>query len=193
VRVAAAPEARGLGALVVMNDEIHSARDVTKTHSQSLDTFQSPSWGPLGRVEACRIHIARRIERQVIACPRLEPRVRLFKLAVGMDADLLRHVVSQGVRGVVIESFGGGRVPPWWLTAIQEAIARGVAVVITTRCSAGRIYDPYTFAGAYHDLLGAGCLFTDGLNGPKARLRLMAALGATKDPEEARALFSGQP
>ncbi len=183
VRVAAAPEARGLGTLVVLNDEIHAARDVTKTHSQSLDTFQSPFWGPLGRVEADRITIARRIERQVIDCPRLEPRVYLFNLAVGMDADLLRYAVVQGARGVVIESFGGGRVPPWWLEAIREAIARGLAVVIATRCPAGRIQDPYTFAGAYHDLLRAGCLFADGLNGPKARLRLMAALGATKDLE----------
>jgi L-asparaginase len=189
VRVAAAPDARGLGTLVVLNDEIHAARDVTKTHSQSLDTFQSPFWGPLGRVEADRITFARRIERQLISCPSLEPRVYLFKLAVGMEAELLRHVVAQGARGVVIESFGGGRVPPWWLAAIGEAIVQGVAVVITTRCPAGRIYDPYTFAGAYHDLQRAGCLFADGLNGPKARLRLMAALGAAKDLQEAKRLF----
>jgi L-asparaginase len=190
-RVAAAAEARGLGALVVLNDEIHAARDVTKTHSQSLDTFQSPSWGPLGRVEADRITIARRIERQVILCPRLEPRVYLLKLAVGMDAELLRHAVALGARGVVIESFGGGRVPPWWLEAIQEAIAQGVAVVIATRCPAGRVYDQYGFAGAYHDLLRAGCLFANGLNGPKARLRLMTALGAAGDIQEAKRLFAG--
>jgi L-asparaginase len=189
VRVAAAAEARGLGTLVVLNDEIHAARDVTKTHSQSLDTFHSPFWGPLGRVEADRITVARRIERQIIACPCLEPRVYLLKLAVGMDAELLRDAVALGARGVVIESFGGGRVPPWWLTAIQEAIAQGVAVVIATRCPAGRIYDQYGFAGAYHDLLRAGCLFADGLNGPKARLRLMAALGAAKDLQAARERF----
>ncbi|MGC8786608.1 MAG: asparaginase [Anaerolineae bacterium] len=177
LRVAASPEARGLGALVVMNDEIHAARDVTKTHSQSTDTFRSPFWGPLGRVEAERVVITRRIERDVIPCPRLEPRVYLFKLAVGMDAELLRHAVRLGARGIVIESFGGGRVPPWWLEAIQEAIAQGVVVMITTRCLSGPIYDRYTFAGAYHDLQRVGCLFADGLNGPKARLRLMVLLG----------------
>jgi L-asparaginase len=192
VRVAAAPEARGLGTLVVLNDEIHAARDVTKTHSQSLDTFQSPSWGPLGRVETDRIIIARRIKRQIILCPRLESRVYLFKLALGMDAELLRHAVALGARGVVIESFGGGRVPPWWLGAIHEATAQGIAVVIATRCHAGRLYDPYSYPGAYHDLLRAGCLFADGLNGPKARLRLMAALGAANDLEEAQRLFAGQ-
>lgn len=179
VRVAASPSARGLGTLVVLNDEIHAARDVTKTHSQSTDTFQSPFWGPLGHVEADRITIVRQVERQTLDCPRLEPKVYLLKLAVGMDAELLRQAVALGARGIVIEAFGGGRVPPWWLEAIQEAIAQGVTIVIATRCLSGRIYDHYSYVGAYHDLLRAGCLFADGLNGPKARLRLMAALGAT--------------
>lgn len=178
LRVAASTDARGLGALVVMNDEIHAARDVTKTHSQSTDTFRSPFWGPLGRVEAEHVVIARRIEREIISSPRLEPRVYLLKLAVGMDAELLRQTVALGARGIVIEAFGGGRVPPWWLEAIQEAIAQGVTVMIATRCTTGAVYDRYTYTGAYHDLQRIGCLFADSLNGPKARLRLMALLGA---------------
>lgn len=190
VRVAASAEARGLGALVVMNDEVHAARDVAKMHSQSIDAFQSPFWGPLGRVEADRIAITRRMERRLLLCPRLEPRVYLLKLAVGMDAEPLRQAVALGARGVVIESFGGGRVPPWWLEAIEEAIAQGVAIVIATRCPAGRIYDRYGYVGAYHDLVRAGCLFAEGLNGPKARLRLMAALGAARDLQEAKRLFA---
>ncbi len=190
VRVAAWPEARGLGTLVVMNDEIHAARDVTKIHSQSLDTFGSLFWGPLGRVEVTSITIARRIQRQVLQCSRLEPKVYLFKLAVGMDAEMLRQAVKLGARGIVVESFGGGRVPPWWLEAIQEAIAHGVAVVIATRCPSGAVFDRYGFVGAYHDLVHAGCLFAHELNGPKARLRLMAALGAARSLQEARELFA---
>jgi L-asparaginase len=189
VRVAASAEARGLGALVVLNDEIHAARDVTKMHSQSTDTFQSPYWGPLGRVEADGITIARRVQRQTIPCTHLEPSVYLLKLAVGMDAELLRQAVGLGARGVVIESFGGGRVPPWWLEAIEEAIAQGVAVAISTRCPTGSLHDPYGYVGAYHDLVRLGCLFAHGLNGQKARLRLMAALGATQDPREVKNIW----
>jgi L-asparaginase len=189
VRVAGSTEARGLGALVVLNDEIHAARDVTKMHTQSTNTFQSPFWGPLGRVEADCVAITRRVERQTISCTYLEPRVYLFKLAVGMDAELLRHAVSLDARGVVIETFGGGRVPPWWLEAIEEAIAQGVAVAVTTRCPTGRLYDPYRYIGAYQDLVRVGCLLAQGLNGQKARLRLMAALGAARDIEEVRRLF----
>lgn len=189
VRVAGSTEAQGLGALVVLNDEIHAARDVTKMHTQSTNTFQSPFWGPLGRVEADRIAITRRVERQTISCAQLEPRVYLLKLAVAMDADLLRHAVALGARGVVIETFGGGRVPPWWLEAIEEAIAQGVAVAVTTRCPTGRLNDPYRYVGAYHDLIRVGCLVAQGLNGQKARLRLMAALGAARDIDEVRRLL----
>jgi len=190
VRVAASADARGLGALVVLNDEIHAARDVTKMHSQSLDTFRSPFWGPLGRVDADHVTITRRVDRDIVPCPRLEPKVDLFKLAVGMGAELLRDAVMRSVRGAVIESFGGGRVPPWWLEAIQEAVSQGVSVIITTRCPTGRVYDQYGYTGAYRDLVRAGCLFAEGLNGQKARLRLMAVLGAARDPQEAKRLWT---
>ncbi len=176
VRVASSDAAQGLGALVVLNEEIHAARDVTKMHTQSLDTFRSPSWGPVGRVEADGVVISRRVGRDLVLCNRLEPRVDLFKLAVGMDASLLRQAVELGTRGVVVEAFGGGRVPPWWLHAMEAAIDDEVAVAVTTRCPSGRLYDPYRYEGAYHDLLDIGCLLAHGLNGQKARLRLMAAL-----------------
>jgi len=190
VRVAASTDARGLGALVVLNEEIHAARDVTKTHSQSLDTFKSSFWGPLGRVEADRITIERRIARSIILCPHLEPNVALFKLVVGLGSEPLRDAVIRGVRGVVIESFGGGRVPPWWLEAIEETIGQGIAVVMTTRCPTGRVYDCYGYTGAYRDLVRVGCLFAKGLNGQKARVRLMAVLGATQNLQEAISLWT---
>ncbi len=190
VRVAASEQARGLGALVVLNDEIHAARYVTKTHTQALDTFQSPGWGPLGHVENGRVVIGCRVERQVLVCPRLEPRVYLLKLAIGMDAELLRQATQLGARGVVIETLGGGRVPPWWLEAIHEAIAAGTSIVVTSRCPSGTLGDPYAYVGAFHDLLRAGCLVAHGLNGPKARLKLMAALGAAQTADEVRQAFA---
>jgi len=189
VRVAASDGARGLGALVALNDEIHAARDVTKMNTLAPNTFQSPFAGPLGRVDGGMVRIERCVERQIIACPRLEPRVYLFKLAVGMDAELLRQALGLGARGVVVESFGGGRVPPWWMQAMVDASAQGVPVAVTTRCPSGILYDPYTYVGAYHDLLQAEFLLAHGLNGQKARLRLMAVLGATRDADEVRRLF----
>jgi L-asparaginase len=181
VRVAASPQARGLGAAIVMNDEIHTAHFVTKTHTQSVDTFKSLSLGPLGRVDGDEVVLSQRVTRRVIPCSGLEPNVILIKLASGMNDDFLRYAVDQGNKGVVIEALGGGRVPPWWMPTIRQAIEAGVAVVIASRCPSGRVWDGYGYKGAYRDLRKAGVLFADGLNGQKARLKLMVILDAAED------------
>ncbi|MCX7839725.1 MAG: asparaginase [Anaerolineae bacterium] len=180
IRVAACDDARNKGVLVVFNDEIHAARDVTKTHTTALETFLSPEWGPLGRVYADRIIFARQpTSREFIPTTRLEPNVHLLKIAVGMSEGLLEYLVDVvGARGVVLETLGGGRVPPWWLPTIERAIKNGTTIVITSRAGAGRTVDRYGYAGAYRDLARLGCRFADGLNGPKARVRLMVTLGA---------------
>jgi len=181
VRVAAAPQTRGLGALVVLNDEIHAARRVTKMHTLSPATFQSPAWGPVGRVEGDRVIVERRTERRVLPWRGLEPNVPLIKLAVGMETDPLEDALARDVRGVVIEALGGGRVPVWWLPVIERARDRGVAVVIASRCPSGRVWDSYGYPGAYHTLTGLGCLFAEGLNGQKARIKLMVILATTQE------------
>jgi L-asparaginase len=181
VRVAASPQARGLGAVIVMNDEIHAARFVTKTHTQSVDTFKSLSFGPLGRVDGDEVVIGQRVARQLIPCDGLEPDVALIKLASGMDDSFLRYAVEQGAKGVVIEALGGGRVPPWWMPTIRGAVEVGGAVVIASRCPSGRVWDGYGYKGAYKDLRGAGVLFANGLNGQKARIKLMVVLEAAED------------
>jgi L-asparaginase len=189
VRVAAAPQARGLGAVVVLNDEIHAARYVTKTHTLNPATFQSSGWGPVGRVEGDAVIVVRRPERQVLPWRGLEPKVGLLKLAVGLEADPLEDALARGVRGVVLEALGGGRVPPWWLPALEQARRRGVAVVIASRCPAGRVWDGYGYPGAYHTLMDMGCLFAEGLNGQKARIKLMVVLAAAQTANDITRLW----
>ena len=178
VQVAASDTALDLGTLVVFNDTVHAARYVTKTHAQATDTFRSPGWGPLGRFDADGLHVAWRLARRTIACPELEQSVSLIKLAVGTEPDGLRQAVTSGIRGVVLEALGGGRVPPWWLPPIREAIEAGVVVVVASRCPAGRVGDRYGYVGAQRDLRAAGCLPAGYLNGQKARIGLMVVLGA---------------
>ena len=190
IRVAASVAARDLGALVVMNQEIHAARDVTKAHTQSLDTFKSLNHGPLGRVDADKVVVDRRVMRQHIPCSSLERDVHLIKVTVGADDAFLRHLIDREAAGVVIEALGGGRVPPWWMPAIREAVQQGMAVVIASRCPSGRVYDGYGYEGAYKDLIEAGVVFAEGLNGQKARVKLMVALGTGRDREGIQALYS---
>lgn len=191
VRVAGSAKARGLGVLVVCNDQIHAARFVTKMHTQALDTFQSPGWGPVGRVHGGQVTLlTAHLVRCVVPADRLEKRVALLRLAVGVESDLLRFLVTQGTRGIVVEALGGGRVPPWWMPDIRAAIEQGASVVIASRCPAGPVHDSYGYAGAYRDLAEAGALFSHGLNGQKARIKLMAVLGATEDPAQIRRYFA---
>lgn len=190
VRVAADDEAHGLGALVVMNDEIHAARFVTKTHTLSPATFKSLDFGALGRVDGDRVAVVQRVRRSLVECKAWETGVVLIKLAVGMDEGSLEYALEQGVKGAVLEALGGGRVPPWWLPAIRGAVESGVAVVIASRCPSGRVWDGYGYAGAYKDLRSSGALFADGLNGQKARIRLMCVLGAAETAESVPALWA---
>jgi L-asparaginase len=192
VRVAAAPQAQGLGAVVVLNDEIHAARHVTKMHTLSTATFQSPGWGPVGRVEGDTVIVWQRPERRVLPWRGLEPNVSLLKLTVGMETDLLEDTLARGARGVVIEALGGGRVPPWWLPAIEQARDQELPVVIASRCPSGRVWDAYGYPGAYRTLAGLGCLFAEGLNGQKARIRLMVVLAAAETADEVAELWNDQ-
>ena len=191
VRVASTPSASDLGVVLVFDEEIHAAAEAQKLHAQSRAAFTSPGTGPLGRVEGERVWIARQpVGRQQIACQRLEELVDLIRLTQGADVRMLRHSLEDGVAGVVIEAFGGGRVPPWWLPHLSEAIQRRTAVVIASRCGVGGLGDEYGYVGAYHDLRRLGVLFAHNLSGPKARIKLMVALGAARGLNELRAFFA---
>ncbi len=85
---------------------------------------------------------------------------------------------------MVAEALDASRVPPWWLPVIERALAEGVAVVVASRCPSGRVWDAYGYPGGHRTLREMGCLFSPGLNGPKARIRLMVVLGAAQSPDE---------
>ncbi|HEY64033.1 MAG TPA: asparaginase, partial [Caldilineae bacterium] len=170
IRVAASPEARGLGTLVVLDDQIHAARHVSKMHTQALSTFRSGQFGPLGVVDAVGVHIAQRVTPRPVRCPRLETDVGLLILGAGSEPELFEYLVRRGVKGIVLAAMGGGRVPPSWLEPITTAVRSGIPVVIATRVPMGRVGDPYGFPGCHSDLKRRGCLFAGELNAPKARI-----------------------
>jgi L-asparaginase len=117
--------------------------------------------------------------------------VSLLKLTVGEGPGPLEDALARGARGIVIEALGGGRVPPWWLPAIERARGRGLPVVIASRCPSGRVWDGYGYPGACRSLADLGCLFADGINGQKARIKLMVILAAARTGEELADLWAG--
>ena len=179
LRVAIAPDAAGLGILVAMGDRVWAGSDVVKTHTESAETFQSRDGGPLGYVDGGRVYFTRRpVPGPSYPIAELETRVELVKLSAGSDGILIESLIDRGYRGIVIEGLGRGNVPPEALPAIHRAVAAGVVVVITTRCTHGRVLDTYGYDGGGRTLRAAGVLLGGNLPGPKARLKLMAMLGA---------------
>lgn len=172
IRIAASPEMRGLGVLVTLNDEIHGARDVRKTHAVFVNAFVSPWGGPLGQVDDGHIFLYYRPGRRLeLAAPRVEPKVDLVTLYAGSDGDALRRAVESGARGIVVEVFGRGNAPPGVMDAVSEARSKGVVVVFTTRTGGGRVELGETARRA-------GVLSGEDLDGLKARIVLVVALGA---------------
>jgi L-asparaginase len=177
IRVAAAPESDARGALVVINDEIHAARYVTKVGTHDGSAFESPAWGPMGRIYGDKVVWGWSLKRDSLPVRGISDNVHLVTAAAGASDLLLRHLVERRVRGIVIEGLGAVRVPPWWMPTIREATAAGIAVVVASRTTRGYTHDTYAYEGAYKDLEAAGVIFAEGLSAAKARIRLMCALG----------------
>jgi len=183
LHVAASPLARGLGAVICFNGSIHAARDVTKIHASAVETFQSYEHGALGAVDGSRVAIHRRpLLRRSFKIDRLEERVELFRLALGVDLRGLEAAIERGMAGLVIEAFGRGNGPTRLSSLVRLATQKNTVVLVTSRCPAGRVEPLYGGGGGGRDLADAGALFVGDLKGPKARLLLMVLLstGETK-------------
>jgi L-asparaginase len=200
VRIAAAPSARDLGCIVVMNDEIHAARFVRKSHTANPSAFRSAPIGPIGWVAESDVRIAtkpvRRFSLRLHDAARVPP-VCLYKVSIGDDGRLLSQVSSAGFAGLVLEAFGGGHVT-------QEIADRRllgplldcIPVVLTSRAGAGEVLrGTYGgFPGSETDLLQQGVIFAGALDGLKARVLLSLLLAAGTDRAgiaDAFASFSG--
>jgi L-asparaginase len=190
VRVASHDRAKGLGTLVVFNDEVHPAQSVTKTHTSNVATFQSPGLGPIGLITKKEIFFLRdRIQEPKL--PLLPPtrRVALIKAAAGMDGDMIDWAVHRQMDGIVIEALGQGNLPPAMLPAICRALDRSIPIVLVSRCYNGVVQDTYDYEGGGKQLKEMGLIFSNGINGQKARIKLMVALNVTKDPGKLQEYF----
>jgi L-asparaginase len=178
IRVAAAPQARGLGTLILFEQEFHAARDATKTHASRVGTFASAEHGKLGEVDAGRVIVQRHpAQRRHFTTDRVETRVDLVKLVMGADDRFVRCAMQGGARGIVLEAFGRGNATPAVAAAVRDAVAQGIVVVVTSRCPQGRVMPIYGDGGG-KDLAAAGAVFAGDLSGIKARILLSVLLAA---------------
>ncbi len=180
----------GRGVLVVFNNSVYGADEVQKSHTLSLDTFQSMDFGPLGIVDSDEV-IYYRGKRAIepVIVDRIENKVALIKSVAGLDSDLIFYYLNEGYKGIVIEAMGRGNVPPKMVEGIAKAIEQKVPVVIVSRCPRGRVLDSYGYEGGGKGLRSLGAILGDNLTGPKARIKLMIILGKTHDVDEVKQLF----
>jgi L-asparaginase len=166
-----------LGPVVVMNDEIHTARFVTKLHATRISAIGSPGAGPVGEIVEQRVHVWYQpaYEDYLGLPPALEgASVELVRIAVDPDPGPLRDVTARRPAGIVLEGTGGGHVPPSLLPALDEAIDARIPVIVATRCSSGRtLASTYGMPGGEVDLRRRGVIAAGLLSGQKARLRLI--------------------
>ena len=188
--IASNPGFRGMGTLVCLSDVINAASEVSKTDTNELNTFASFDFGPVARIINQKLTIYRSpLHREQFSSDSLPAFVPLFKCYSGMDGELIKTSVERGASGIVIEAFGVGNVPPPVYYALLEAVAKGIPVVLVSRCPVGRIEHVYAYEGAGKGLYDAGVIFADYLNGQKARIKLMIALGAGYSLEQIRDSF----
>jgi L-asparaginase len=202
-RVAASPDARGKGALVVLNDEINAAREATKTDALRLNTFQTRGYGELGVVDADRVVFYRSSLKRHTSKSEFDlssvtalPRVDVILVYQGADGDLIKAAVDAGAKGIVIAGAGAGATSGTQQDGIDYATKKGVFVVTTTRTGSGRIASGRGGRGAGPTVDAARVqelrhrIAGEDLAPVKARVLLMLALARTTDPAEIQRMFA---
>lgn len=185
LRVASDHKSADKGVLLVMNDEIHAAKYVTKTHTSNVSTFQTPTHGPLGLVT----------KREILYFKAADPRVRfdltsvsgtipIIKAYADMDTVLLNALSPDSISGLVIEALGAGNLPPTVLPALKELLKQGIPIVLVSRCFNGIAEPVYAYEGGGIQLEQEGILFVKELNAQKARIKLLIALNASLSGQE---------
>jgi L-asparaginase len=192
---AAHPQSRGMGTVVVLNDEINSAREVTKTDALSLDTFQSGRYGVLGVVDGAGVAYYRKSLRRHSAQSEFDvtnlttlPRVDIAWVYQGATGDVIKALVDAGAKGVIVAGAGAGATSGTQNEGITYAISKGVFVVTTTRAGAGRIA-----TGGGRGRAGGAPVYRisgDDLTPIKARILLMMAIATTTDGNIIQRMFS---
>ncbi|MEG9487530.1 asparaginase [Mannheimia indoligenes] len=183
ILVALNEESRDKGVLVVMNDEIHNAKFVTKTHTTNVATFQTPTFGPCGLVTKESVIFFQKLtayERFPLN-QLTKTNVQLLKAYAGMDSFLLEKLAESRCDGVVIEALGAGNLPPSCLDGVAALVKANIPVVIVSRAFNGITQDVYDYVGGGKQLKQQGIIFTKGLSGQKARIKLMVLLNQQLD------------
>lgn len=192
LRVASDDKAADKGVLVVMNDEIHAAKYVTKTHTTNVSTFQTPTHGPLGLIMKHEILYFKTAEPRVrFDLDKIQGLVPIIPVYAGMTEELLDLLPVDQLDGLIIQAFGAGNVPKETAKKLNALIQEGLPIALVSRCFNGIAEPVYAYEGGGVCLQNAGVFFVKELNAQKARLKLLIAINAGLTGDELRAYMEG--
>ena len=191
IHVCLNPNCKNIGVLVCLNGEINAASEVTKIYTEQIDSFRSLDFGALGFIENGKV-ILNRLPRKLetIKTKKIITNVDLLTVYAGMDEKFFKYSANSKTKGLVVEALGVGNVPPAAFEGIKYVTEKNIPVVLVSRCPAGETLDIYGYPGAGKWLNKIGVIFADYLNGQKARIKLMLALGKTRDHERLKKIFN---
>jgi len=191
IKTVLSQESNGYGVMVVINDEIHDPYTVTKTYTSNVATFQSPGFGMLGIVDDDKEFFARAKRKRIfIETEKYEKNVILYKTFVGDDGKLLQSICNNvEFKGMVIEAFGRGNVPPKVANIIIDIARRNIPVIVSTRCHLGRTLGIYSYEGGGKQLEDEGIILSRDLKPHKALILLKILLGSDYQMEKIREVF----
>jgi L-asparaginase len=192
VAVAADAGAKGRGVLVVLNDEVHSARNVIKTNTTSLQTFESANRGPVGLVNTGKIAWFEKMDKRHTTRSEFSvkdlkelPRVDIIYAHSNMSVDLIQAAIDKGAKGLVIAGVGDGNMSQAAIDLLAQAVKNGVVVVRASRVEAGMV-----LRNNEVDDDKMGFVASGELNPPKSRVLLQLALTKTRDPKVVQRMFT---
>ncbi|WP_041607702.1 asparaginase [Halobacteroides halobius] len=178
------PASSNRGVLVVMNNQIHAARFLNKTHTNRLEAFSSLNCGPMGKIDYSGVHYFYELKPQTtIKIESLTTPIEIIKLGLGSSDNLIKTILDSKCQGLVIETFGLGTVPKNVMDPLKET---KIPVMITSRCLEGQVYDLYGAFAGDREITKMNLIYGKNLTSVKARLLLTLLLGKNKSITEIR-------
>lgn len=193
VLTAVEPMSKNKGVLVCMAGEIHAARDVSKIHKSSLNTFVSLNSGPLGVVSNSKVIFYRNPTLRKVFAPvdRLETNIEIIKVSLGSSSKLLDILISNEYKGIILEGFpGGGGVTPEIMNSVKAAQHKKIVFILTSRSPMGTSLSRASGGCGPWDLRQCGVINGGDLTSVKARILLMVALPLVNSKLELEEIFS---
>jgi len=192
LKVAISEEGQNKGVQVVFNSKIYAASEVIKVHSNNLNAFAAPGWGPIGYLDGEEVIYRRTVNKRVkiaLGNDNRNPKVYMISFGLDMDGYFVEKALEAGAEGLILEGFGRGQIPPEAMEAVEKAVNKGIPVVLTTRCYEGEAKGIYDYKGSAVQLEKRGVIIGKDLPKQKARIKLILALADNISVKEIRELF----